>query len=88
MVSVAGNKSRTFTVSTSSTSSTWTQFSMLFGAVDNAEVMNFIPVLGGPAYIGLDNVSVEDTGVLVPEPKSCSLLIAGLVMIAARFGHR
>jgi hypothetical protein len=94
-VSVAGNKSRTFTVPTTSTSSTWTQFSMIFDGVGfpgyyNSQEMRFIPEPGGPAYIGLDNVDVEETNLpVVPEPKSYTLLIAGLAMIAAaRFGHR
>ena len=83
-----GNTSQNFTVSTTSTSSTWTPFSMIFTATS----ANTAVTLNGSAgfqYIGLDNVSVEQVGGSpIPEPGTYALLTTGLALFAVAARQR
>jgi hypothetical protein len=82
VVASAGSASQTFTVSTPSTSSTWTPFSMLFSANASSTAIT-LTGSAGFQYIGIDNVSVDAAGVNpIPEPGSCALVLAGLAMLA------
>jgi hypothetical protein len=83
----AGGTSQNFSVLTTSTSSTWTPFSMLFTANGPTTTVNLTGAAGFE-YIGLDNVSVEQVGT-VPEPSSLSLIVsaAGL-LVCARYRFR
>ena len=79
----AAGASRTFTVSTTSTASTWTPFSMLFVAT-SANTPVTLTGSAGFEYIGLDNVSVEQVGqTTVPEPATYALMALGLGLLAA-----
>jgi hypothetical protein len=82
ILAAAGGTNQTFTVSTTSTASTWTPFSMLF----TANAANTAITLTGSAgfqYIGLDNVSVEHVGGgATPEPATYTLILAGLGILA------
>jgi hypothetical protein len=72
----AGTTNQTFTVSTPSTASTWTPFSMYFTA-NSASTTITLTGAAGSEYIGLDNVSV-DLASAVPEPESWALMVLGL----------
>lgn len=64
----AGGTSQTFTVSTTSSASTWTPFSLLFTTSSTTTTITLTGTAGFQ-YIGLDNVSVDPTGTIeVPEP--------------------
>lgn len=83
----AGGTRETFTVSTTSTASTWTPFSMLFTATS---VTTPITLTGaaGFEYIGLDNVSVAPSGTpTTPEPASYALIAIGLGLLGVA-SHR
>lgn len=82
----AGGTSSTFTVSTTSTASTWTPFSMLFTAT-SANTTITLTGAAGVEYIGLDNVSV-DLASTVPEPESWALLMLGLGLLCLVGRHR
>jgi hypothetical protein len=75
----AGGTSNTFTVSTTSTASTWAPFSMLFTAT-SANTTITLAGAAGFEYIGLDNVSV-DLASAVPEPESWALMMLGLGLL-------
>ena len=77
----AGGTSNTFTVSTTSTASTWTPFSMLFTAT-SANTAITLTGAAGVEYIGLDNVSV-DLASTVPEPESWALMMLGLGLLCS-----
>jgi len=81
----AGSTSQTFTVSTTSTASTWTPFSMQFTAGSSSTVITLTGA-AGVEYIGLDNVSVDPAAAGVPEPATC--ILAGLGLIAAGLRRR
>jgi len=84
----AGNASQTFTVSTTSTASTWTPFSMPFTATSSNTAIS-LAGSAGFQYIGLDDVSVESVGGSpVPEPGTYALVIVGLMLLAAGGRHR
>src|SRR5205085_1166874 len=77
----AGSTSQNFTVSTTSSSSTWTPFSMLFTATLPTTPIT-LTGSAGFQYIGLDNVSVEGLGgSAVPEPGSSALMFSGLTLL-------
>jgi len=83
IMAAAGNASQNFTVSTTSTSSTWTPFSMNFTATAASTPVT-LTGSAGFEYIGLDNVDVEGVGgSAVPEPGSYLLVFGGLGMLAA-----
>jgi hypothetical protein len=74
----AAGTSQTFSVTTTSTASTWTPFSMLFTASSPSTAVSLVGTAGFQ-YIGLDNVSVTGLGPpAVPEPGSFALIGAGL----------
>jgi hypothetical protein len=90
IVATAGNASQKFTVSTTSTSSTWTPFTMIFTATGASTAVSLTGTAGFQ-YIGLDNVSVEGAGgdATVPEPGSFALLVGTLLCLAsARYSVR
>jgi hypothetical protein len=77
----AGGTSQTFTVSTASTASTWTPFSLLFTANSTSTAITLAGA-AGVAYIGLDNVSVNPAGTpAVPEPGPFALVTAGVGLL-------
>jgi hypothetical protein len=77
----AGGTSQTFTVSTTSTASTWTPFSMLFTA-SSASTPITLTGAAGVDYIGLDNVGVDPSGApIIPEPGSYALIAIGLGLL-------
>lgn len=77
----AGGASQTFTVSTTSTASTWTPFSMLFTATSTSTPITLTGA-AGLNYIGLDNVSVDPSGgPTTPEPGSYALIAIGLGLL-------
>ena len=72
----AGGASQTFTVSTTSTASTWTSFSMTFTANSTSTPVT-LTGSAGFNYIGLDNVSVDPVaGTAVPESCTYALLVS------------
>jgi hypothetical protein len=74
----AAGTSQTFSVTTTSTASTWTPFSMSFTA-SAANTQISLVGTAGFQYIGLDNVSLIGLGATdVPEPGSLTLIGAGL----------
>ena len=84
----AAGASQNFSVTTTSTASTWTPFSMTFTA--NAPVTT-ITLTGsaGFQYIGLDNVNVEGIGGSpVPEPRYYALMIIGLGILGVAVRRR
>lgn len=80
IVASAGGTSQTFTVSTTSTASTWTPFSMLFTA-SSANTAIMLTGAAGFNYIGLDNVGVDAAGTTTPEPLSYALIAIGLGLL-------
>lgn len=86
----AGSTSQAFAVTTTSTSSTWTPFTMLFTASAPTTTVSLTGTAGFQ-YIGLDDVSVEGLGGgnpgAVPEPGTYALMTTGL-LAAAAFRHR
>ena len=83
----AGNASETFTVATTSTASTWTQFSMQFMATAANTPVTLIGSAGFQ-YIGLDNLSVENIGgTPIPEPRTYVLMTTALALLIGA-GHR
>jgi hypothetical protein len=88
ILAAAGTTSQTFIVSTSSTSSTWTPFSLLFTA-SSATTPITLTGAAGVAYIGLDNVSVNPAGTAaVPEPGSYVLMAVGLGLLSVCLRQR
>jgi len=84
----AGNTSKTFTVSTTSTASTWTPFSMLFTATAGTTPVT-LTGSAGFEYIGLDNVSVEGVGgTTIPEPTTYLLMATGLASLTGASRRR
>lgn len=81
IVAAAGSTTQTFTVSTTSTASTWTPFSMLFTATSPNTTITLTGA-AGVEYIGLDNVSVDPAGA-VPEPESWMLMVLGLGLLVS-----
>lgn len=77
----AGSTSQTFTVTTTSTASTWTPFSMLFTATSPNTAITLTGA-AGVEYVGLDNVSV-DLASSVPEPNSWVLMMLGLGLVGS-----
>jgi Protein of unknown function (DUF642) len=74
-----GNTSQTFNFTTS-LGNEWTTETMFFTATSNLS-STLITIQGstGRQYIGLDNVSVSETGAIAPEPASCVVwLLLGL----------
>lgn len=71
----AGSTNQPFAVTTSSTQSTWTPFSMLFTAT-SANTAITLSGAAGVQYIGLDNVAVNS----VPEPDAYAMLAFGLAL--------
>lgn len=83
----AGTTSQTFTVSTTSTASTWTPFSMLFTAT-SANTTITLTGEAGVEYIGLDNVAVDPASA-VPEPETWTLMVLGLgLLLGSIIGQR
>lgn len=81
----AGGASQAFSVTTTSSSSTWTPFTMQFTASASTTTVTLTGTAGFQ-YIGLDNVSVEGLGGdpnAVPEPGTCALMTVGLLAAAA-----
>jgi hypothetical protein len=77
----AGGTNQTFAVSTTSTASTWTPFSMSFTAT-SASTPITLTGAAGFQYIGLDNVSVDPSGApATPEPGSYALIAIGLGLL-------
>lgn len=77
----AGGTSQTFTVSTASTASTWTPFSLLFTATSTSTAITLTGA-AGVAYIGLDNVSVNPAGTSpVPEPGPLASIATGVALL-------
>jgi len=72
----AGGDTETFTVAATSTTSTWTPFSMLFTAT-SANTAITLTGAAGVQYIGLDNVAVN----AVPEPDVYAIVAAGLALL-------
>jgi hypothetical protein len=86
ILAAAGSTDHVFTVSTTSTASTWAPFSMLFTASSPNTTIT-LTGSAGVEYIGLDNVSVDPAGA-VPEPATLSLLglgILGLGLVRRRW---
>jgi hypothetical protein len=84
ILAAAGGVSQTFAVSTASTSSTWTPFSMPFTATAASTPITLTGA-AGVQYIGLDNVSVDPAAVgPIPEPAPCVLLGMGLLALTCR----
>jgi hypothetical protein len=78
----AGSTSQTFTVSTASTASTWTPFSLLFTATSTSTAITLTGA-AGVEYIGLDNVSVNPASAApVPEPGPIALATVGAALLA------
>jgi hypothetical protein len=82
ITATAGGSSHIFTVSTTSTSSTWTQFSMTFTASSASTPITLVGSAGFE-YIGLDNVSVDLVGgaATAPEPAAAALVISALALL-------
>jgi hypothetical protein len=87
----AGSLNQTFTVSTTSTASTWTKFQGTFTA-SAASTPVTLTGAAGVEYIGLDNVSVDQVGGGgAPEPATAYLAVSGFGavglarMLKARF---
>jgi len=76
ILATAGGASQPFTVATTSTTSTWTPFSMLFTAT-SANTAITLTGAAGVQYIGLDNVAVD----AVPEPGAYAIVAAGLALL-------
>jgi hypothetical protein len=76
ILAAAANTNQTFTVSTTSTASTWTPFSMPFTA-SSANTTITLTGAAGVEYIGLDSVTVDAVSA-VPEPESATLIVLGL----------
>lgn len=88
ILAAAGGTSQTFTVATTSTKSTWTPFSLAFTATGPSTVITLTGA-AGVAYIGLDNVSVNQTaGGIAPEPASSSFALLGLGLGLCGFAKR
>jgi len=85
ILAAAGSTNQIFTVSTTSTASTWTPFSMLFTAT-SANTTITLTGAAGVEYIGLDNVSVDPASA-VPEPEPWALMVLGLGLLGS-FGLR
>jgi hypothetical protein len=79
ILAAAGSTSQAFTVSATSTASTWTPFSMLFTATSPNTTITLTGA-AGVEYIGLDNVSVDPAGA-VPEPESWVLMVLGIGLL-------
>ncbi|HEY6990186.1 MAG TPA: DUF642 domain-containing protein [Bryobacteraceae bacterium] len=78
----AGGTSQTFSVSTTSTASTWTPFSLLFTATSTTTTVTLTGA-AGLNYIGLDHVMVNPSGTpAVPEPGSYALIALGTALLA------
>lgn len=77
----AGSTNQTFTVSTTSTASTWTPFSLVFTASSTTTPITLTGA-AGVEYIGLDNVAVDAVSA-VPEPDSGTLIVLGLGLVGA-----
>ncbi len=85
----AGGASQSFAVTTISTSSTWTPFTMQFTAFAPTTTVSLTGTAGFQ-YIGLDNVSVEGLGgdpSGVPEPGTYAVMTVGL-LAAIAIRHR
>lgn len=78
----ANGTTQTFTVSTTSTASTWTPFSLLFTATSTTATIALTGTAGFQ-YIGLDNVSVDPTGPIgeVPELPTLTTIGAGTALL-------
>ena len=76
--------SQTFTVTTTSSVSTWTPFTLHFTA-SSASTTVTLTGAAGVSYIGLDNVSLDPAGGggSVPEPKSYVLTAVGIAILTA-----
>ena len=76
----AGATNGTFTVSTTSTQSTWTPFALHFTAT-SATTPITLTGAAGSQYIGLDNVSVVQAGGPTPVPEPSSMILLGSVAV-------
>jgi hypothetical protein len=77
----AGNASQIFTVSTTSSASTWTPFTLPFTATSANTAVTLLGSAGFQ-YIGLDNTDVELVSAgSAPEPASYYLLASGLGLL-------
>jgi hypothetical protein len=78
----AAGTTQNFSVTTASTASTWTPFSMTFIATGTTTSVT-LTGSAGVEYIGLDNVSVDQVGgAAVPEPATYGLFALGLATLA------
>jgi hypothetical protein len=82
IVASAAGTTQTFTVTTTSTESTWTPFTFHFTA-GSANTAVTLTGAAGVNYIGLDNVSLDPVGaVVIPEPESGVLAALGMAVLA------
>lgn len=81
LASAAGT-TQTFTVTNTTTESTWTPFTFHFTA-GSANTAVTLTGVAGVNYIGLDNVSLDPVGeVVIPEPESYVLAALGMAVLA------
>jgi hypothetical protein len=82
ILATAGGASQTFTVTSTSTASTWTPFTFHFTAPSASTAVTLMGS-AGVNDIGLDNVSLDPVGsAAIPEPETYVLTALGVALVA------